>query len=124
MYEHYFIYAHKIGNKTMSMSPIHRVVSKDGKVILSKSHNGEDVTMCVMLLIRDMQESGRYQKVILKKCEDDGCDKGEKMYEWAMETEAANVRRMTYDEYSKKRKELKAKIAELEAELEKLDKEW
>lgn len=126
MFEIYWIYTHKVGNKKMGNGPFRRIHSKDGKVFCSKKYDGYDATMAVMLTVKELQESGEHKRIVVKKIEEteDRQRKEEKIYEWNMETETADARKAEYAEYVAKRKAIKAKIAELEAELAKLDASW
>ena len=124
MIENYYFYVHKIGNKTMGLSPEIRLHGRDGRVVLSKKYGGEDIAFAVMLITRELQNSGKYQRIIIKKAEDKGCDSEYvKVYDWRMEAEAKEVRTMDYAEYRAKKDELKAKKKELEAEIAKIKAE-
>lgn len=119
MKEHYWIFAQKVGTKSLGGKPI-SVYAIDG-VVAYGSHKGEDVKTRVATIVKDLQDSGTYSRVAVKNAES---EKRGYIYDWKMEVETLQVMGMGYAEYKRKRNELKAQIKALEAQIAELDKEW
>lgn len=118
----YWIFTHKVGSKNMYKSPLYRVVAVDGKVVMAKSHNGETIEEYMAFLVRNLKATEAHKKIVVAEVEGGG--KSKTVYKWEMTSDIVGMRMKDRAEYDRKRKELKDKIAELKAELEKLDKEW
>jgi hypothetical protein len=81
--------------------------------------DGLDVKMAITKIVNALQESGCYSRVAVKEC-----GKRLYVYDWHMDTEHAEVQKMGYAEYKRKRSELKAQIKALEAQIKELENEW
>lgn len=109
-YTFYYVHAQKVGTKSFCGKPYIIYNEKDGKTAEERTAE----------LVNNLQKSESYSCIVVSK----SLSLKDSVYKWHMDAERLAIRLAEYAEYERKRKELKAQIAALEAQVAELDKEF
>lgn len=123
MYQYFTIHAQKIGTKSITGKPWSLTAHENG-IVCRGRFEGIDIKEATSKLVNELQESGVYCRIIVKEHYGERHENHKKIYDWRMDTEQAEVQKMGYAEYKRKRSELKAQIKALEAQIKELENEW
>lgn len=86
MYQHYFIYAQKVGTKTFGGKP-KQIIAENGIVInYCVKFAGMDVKTAVAKQVLELQESENYSRIVVRIE-----FRGKKIYDWRMDAERLAV---------------------------------
>jgi cell division protein FtsB len=108
-----YVYAQKVGAKSLHCKPYQ---------FYNSAREDKSVEERVTALVDRLQKSEAYSCIVVSRYL--GLSLKDRIYEWHMDAEKLAERLAEHEEYERKRKELKAQIAALEAQVAELDKEW